>query len=377
MKKFILILSIISVLLSISIISVKSEVFSFDKIKNLNKGHSIEKKVNKKEVFGDLHVVSVYEGDYYNKKDFSKHTTGNVKVEVEIKHKPITLLLTSHESVNWEISAISGANIKKIYYISYYDSIVNVKDSKVSIEQLKDIEEFEDSNSDEIKNYFQKEPQTFQYDYQKGYFFIDGKQGRYYKEPIIHKSTEEGVKLISELDRNINVDLDNVGYANCGAMTNYYANKYYNKGKYYFEAQLIAPENEKQPLWMSNIGIIAPYNEQYYSCAFASSGDNGECYSYGLPYDFPVTNEDIIGYAFDLDNDYIYVSINGDWIIGNPKEKTSIYKLRKDNREYTAAVAASDGISWKVNFGSKKFANKIPSGFKPFDTYSAKQNKVN
>lgn len=327
----------------------------------------------KHQVIGDLHVVSVYQGHYDKEREFAEHSTGKVRVRVEKTNTPITLLLTSSESVIWDIKTIPGVNIKKIYFGGYYDGDVIVKSKKIPIEKLNSREYFKDSNSRKIKDYFEKEPTSFQYKDQSDYFLVDGNNGTRYKEFPKHESTKEAVRFVSEFFFRSNVSSDGLEVFDV-SHTVFSTNKYFNKGKYYFELTLKSskPQSKKH----INAGIISEY-EYIYECTLWDVTD--ECYAYDIlsSIDADFRNNDILGIAVDFDDGNLYLSRNGKWILGNPETKAGAYKFENDGREYTAAVSTWESWFWKANFGSKKFKYKIPKGYRPYDEYSAKKNNVN
>lgn len=335
---------------------------------------------------GDLHVIAVYEGN--------KHEMGEVIVNVEIKEKPIILLLTSYEGVLWKVKIPTGAKVKKIYYSSYYDSKV-ITNKKIPIEKTNKTMTFHEFDFNKVKNYTGKKPSSFQYKYDNGTFWIDGKNGtklEYFKNP----STTQNVyfERHDKNDYNISSDGLEIKYSNIGASSFAKANKFYKKGdgKYYFEATF--KNREAKTPTFSNVGIISPLKEGIY-CDINGSEDDG-CYSYKAINDISderLKKSFVVGFAVDFDSGKYYVSFDGKWINWDNNE---IFLSPKDNRngyfeknimprgtffndgnEYTVGAEVSKNAKWIMNFGAKKFKYPVPEGFKPFDTYSARKNKIN
>ncbi len=332
-------------------------------------------KDKKFKVTGDLHVVCVYEGAYDTPRGFMEEDkTGNVNILIKTT-KPITLLLSSYHSVNWNIKTDQKANIKKIYYSSCYDSKVNIDDKNIPIEKIEEYADISNKTFDRAEKWMDKKPKTLQYKYSTHeQFVIDGKLGNQYSQFPKHKSTDKEVELIPNLSIKLNDKLE-AYYDNRGASSSYLTNKYYKKGegRYYFEAAIEAPEKYTTPF--INTGIISPWNDKSY-CDFVTD-DEGNCISYGaLGWDEKLADKDVIGVAIDFNKGKIYFSKNGKWLEGAPGTKDSGIIFKNDGREYTAAVETSDSVRWKMNFGSKKFKYKIPKGYKPYDTYSYKHRKI-
>ncbi|MGM9993614.1 MAG: WG repeat-containing protein [Candidatus Avigastranaerophilus sp.] len=350
------------------------------KLKQLEEKRKLEetKRLERiKKVDGDLHVVSVYEGmqDYSPNMGLEQHKPVKITVKVEIKNKPITLLLASYDSVLWKIERSSGVQIKKIYFTGYYDSDVKAP-KNIKIEKLEKRAYYTEATQHKIKDILDKEPASLQYKYRNDYFLVDGVEGvNKQKNFPSHESTDAQVKFVCKYTHDCVVSKDGleVGYSNVGASSTAFTNKYYNKGKYYFEAQLIALEKD---LSWNNVGIIS--NDPKRHCMFHHFDEEDSCYPYGFIGREKLKDNDIVGFAADFDNGKIYVSLNGVWNDESmPEKEKTTYFFKNDGREYSAAVEAGRGVKWKVNFGAKKFKYKLPKGFKPYDEYSANKNRVN
>ncbi len=335
---------------------------------------------------GDLHVVAVYEGN--------KDKNGEVIVNVEITEKPIILLLTSYEGVLWKVNIPAGAQVKKIYYSSYYNSKI-ATNKKIPTEKTNKTMTLKEFDFNKVKTYTGKNPSSFQYKYWNGTFWIDGKNGtklKYFKNP----STTQNVyfERYNKNDYYISADGLEIEYRNTGAYGFAKANKYYKKGdgKYYFEATF--KNRGTKSATFSNVGIISPLKEGVY-CDINGSEDDG-CYSYRAineMSDERLKNSFVVGFAVDFDSGKYYVSFDGKWInldnnevFLSPKDNQNGYfennimptgTFFNDGNEYTVGAEVSKNAKWIMNFGAKKFKYPVPEGFKPFDTYSARKNKTN
>ena len=336
------------------------------------------KKENMKKVIGDLHVVSVSRGY----KDYTKNNDKKppvVTVKVEIKNKPVCLLLISNNAVLWKIEQIPNANIKKIYFMGYQDSDL-IAPKNIKIEKIDKAEYINNNNISKIQEILDKKPSSFQHSESTDYFFIDGIEGKMVNKEKFRRypSTNSGVKLICSINYNCPVSKDGLEgtYANVGAMTTMFTNKYYNRGKYYFEAKVT---NEKKVSAYMNIGIASYEPEGY--CDLNMKGDDGSCYAYGL-IDFQADKKNFynktIGIAVDFDNGKIYYSVNGIWDNNCiPEKEKTIYLFNNDGRDYSAAIEAGEGVTWNMNFGAAKFKYPMPKGFRPYDEFSANKNIIN
>ncbi len=151
-----------------------------------------ERKNDKIQIYGDLHVVSVYEGKYKEPKEFAEHKSGEVTVRVSITDKPVTLLLSSYEPVKWTVKADKGVKINKIYFTGYYDGDVMPPSKTIPVEKLYKRFYIDNKKINKIIDFTDKLPVTAQYEYQMDYFFVDGKEGKVQTKPAVsNQSTEK------------------------------------------------------------------------------------------------------------------------------------------------------------------------------------------
>lgn len=320
-----------------------------------------------------LHCIAVYEGGYEDggyedggsPHSFGYHPTGEVEVDVTLKNKPINLLLSSYEPVNWKIFIKDKKQLKKIYYISYYESTVYVNGVQVKAEKIED-EDLESGSRYRVKNIIGQDPVTYQYEYQNDHFVLNGTNG-------LEKNTNDYSNDVKHIaDRDLYKEGLTFSHNNKGAFSKAFVNKFHKKGKYYFEAEFTMDEAAlKSPFFFTNIGIIAPHDQnKYYYCDFDASGD--DCLAYGIREKLPrhqkIEKNSVIGFAFDLDKGKIYISLNGVWLGADPKTGDSNYIITTAGRAFTIMVTVDSGTSVKLNLGSEKFKYPVPKGFKRYNS---------
>lgn len=74
---------------------------------------------------GDLYVLGLYEGH--------THKNGKVKVLVSVTDRPISLLLSAYESVEWQIELAKGARLERVYLSGYHIQQVTGLPSEIPV----------------------------------------------------------------------------------------------------------------------------------------------------------------------------------------------------------------------------------------------------
>lgn len=94
-----------------------------------------------------------------------------------------------------------------------------------------------------------------------------------------------------------------------------------------------------------------------------------------------VKNNDVMQFALDLDESYLYVGLNGNWIVGNPNQKGSGVRLAP-NLAHSPALYMSADIDDKleqpsatVNFGATPFIYSSPASYLPYDSRFSEARK--
>ena len=156
-----------------------------------------------------------------------------------------------------------------------------------------------------------------------------------------------------------------------GAFSVAEANRYYTKGKYYFETEILfVKPKENRFLMFEDVGIMYKSPDARH-CSSKSNSRNCKAYGWNFSRDIlkTIKSGDIIGVAVDFDNSKIYNSLNGEWVVGNPQTGTSPYTFdTTGNKAYTVFAQATRYSDMKLNFGAKPFKYIIPKGFRPYDT---------
>ena len=112
-----------------------------------------------------------------------------------------------------------------------------------------------------------------------------------------------------------------VGMGKAGAFGEAFANKYFNNGKLYFEAEIkFVSENYNNPMFHSDIGIMGKIPEGSH-CSFAYPREENGCFGYGLDKILGYLKRelkagDVVSFAVDFDNGYMYMKVNGKNVFG-------------------------------------------------------------
>jgi len=77
---------------------------------------------------------------------------------------------------------------------------------------------------------------------------------------------------------------------------------------------------------------------------------------------------DIIGIAFDLDNNKFYAHKNGTWIDGLSPGGTALFNLTSGTYTPVSQISYGNSMTWDYNFGQRQFSYAAPAGFKSLCT---------
>jgi hypothetical protein len=77
---------------------------------------------------------------------------------------------------------------------------------------------------------------------------------------------------------------------------------------------------------------------------------------------------DIIGIAFDLDNNRFYAHKNGTWIDGLSPGGTALFNLTSGTYTPVSQISYANSMTWDYNFGQRQWAYAAPAGFKALCT---------
>ena len=130
-----------------------------------------------------------------------------------------------------------------------------------------------------------------------------------------------------------------------------------SSGKFYFENKLGSSAGNVVT------GIAQDNSFTYVGSSSTSYGHyNGNIYNSGstTSYGGSASNNDIVGIGLDLDNNKMYVSINGTWQnSANPSSGTGGHTINAGT--YHFAASGDNSQSWNANFGNGYFGTTIVS----------------
>lgn len=337
----------------------------------------------------NIHYIGVFKSDSSNEKP-KKQT---INVRVTIKNKPLYLILTSYESVHWNIIADKGVIYDKVFISGYnkqsYSGIPsNVKVMCTSREEIngtyltKEIENKEDYLEliEEIRRITMEYPSTVQSPPFKDSFIVDGIRTIHFQK---YKNIPGPAKFIIHSNTNKNMIIDSSSgvtkpfYDNTsskGSLTitsagnpthhRYISTKYFQTGKWYAELQL----NKTSGYPWTDFGITSFSCDSFLSsdrCAIGSRDifskkNNTNNFKEGAVY----------GIAMDLDHSKVYFSENGKWVVGDPNTNTGGINILP-YKDYSIGVEIFNynniSDSFTGNFGATSFKYKIPKGYKPYN----------
>ena len=87
----------------------------------------------------------------------------------------------------------------------------------------------------------------------------------------------------------------------------------------------------------------------------------------------------VYGFAVDVDNQKMYISVDGSWLnSGDPASGTGASFTGRDFSDYVPLVSlgAADTQVWTLNTGQSLFTHSAPSGFKPLCTATITESTV-
>lgn len=95
-----------------------------------------------------------------------------------------------------------------------------------------------------------------------------------------------------------------------------------------------------------------------------------------------IKDKDVMQFALDLDNSYLYVALNGHWIVGNPTQKGSGVRLAPNQAHTpffsfndTDVNGESEQASVLINFGAKPFKYTSLTNYLPYDSQFTEARK--
>jgi len=346
---------------------------------------------------GELHAVAVYKG---RDPGGAPRAPGRIKVEVlPFTAKPVVLLLTAYEPVEWYVSPI-GVKVSKIIALGYHRQTI----ASAPKEAEKVSRSVEDGtagayfgygkDAEDVKAYFERAaaltgaaPASFRGRYTASQVIVDddaqvrieGKRTTIASlaAPASVARSPDGVwfeapsyvAAISEDGRTVRSCLPAAAQA-------VRTNRSYVRGRWYFEVTLRLPAGRPHP--NTNLGLapgamtrsvmLMPYiQERPLDEENQGVGvlDWGEVSKY--------RDGDVFGIAADFDAGKLYYRVNGEWMRGAPGGEGIPFRA---GRSYAAAVSvngASDAGArecngWTANFGATPFHSALPAGYRPYNS---------
>jgi len=339
----------------------------------------------------DLHAVTVYEGHFRE-----------VRVNIALSARPITLVLNSHEAVNWILTRQPYVQLKRVIVLCPCQPTVVGAGSGVPViigdpRQIRSISNRGANRDDylEMQEKFEaltgQRPVTFQSESRGVAFTIDGIKNRPLP-PLPASAIAKGKVILLATQGGLLEDGKVYTYCCAGASSTARASRSYNQGKWYVEARLLTREKQISPDTGTNVGLLSADSTQ--SDFWVSGGEYGHNYPViGSSQHKLFSNGDIIGIALDLDKGELSYHVNGEWITGLPGAGKGI--ALKSGRSYVLGVSVAASSStvpkdlyasfiknrvdpeqlkiwaqhhdrWHVNFGEKPFKYPMPKGFKAY-----------
>lgn len=340
---------------------------------------------------GELHAIGVYKGP---ERSGTPRPPSRITVYVmSFTGRPVVLLLTAYEPVEWRIGG-GGARISKVIALGHHrQTILGAPADAVRVSRS-----FEDGykeyfysygkDAEDLKKFYERAaaltgqlPVTFQGKYSASEFFVDGNvpvriEGKRAEAPVLPKPQAlrdpGGVHFVPSRHVGTHISPDGLRLSSClqGASAAVKANRGHVRGKVYFELTFNLRSSGVYP--GTNVGL-APMTSDA-SFLFASEDEPpkggvgllqwGEASRY--------RDGDVFGLAADLDAMQLYFHVNGEWKGEPPGGKGA---LLAPGRAYAAAAsvsAASNRSStecsgWTGNFGNAPFKYPLPQGYMSYD----------
>lgn len=302
-----------------------------------------------------------------------------VLVNVTLEGRPIVLVATAYNSIEWELAVRQGVDVKAVIISGYKPSTVTGVPEGVRVlnftgesrgegfySQLRHLDDYLYA-MERLQSLLGVSPGTLQGEHKTGEFNVDGKLSKAFDlQPKL--KGEGGVRLLSSRPGRegiISADGFEVAYCCAGAFSTVRANRSYMSGRWYLEARLKSPRS-RTSRWTA-VGVVTTSIDRPH---LHGSSSNSRTPSYSLP-SGQLSDGDTIGIAIDVDNGRLYFSKNGVWIVGDPNGRQGGIAM-KPKRDYVAAFAVSspgrsnDSDTWTVNFGAERFAFDVPAGYAPY-----------
>jgi hypothetical protein len=341
---------------------------------------------------GELHAIGVYKGP---ERSGTPRPPSRITVYVmRFAARPIVLLLTAYEAVEWHVVGL-GATVSKVIALGYHRQIIatapadSVRVSRSFEDGYKDYFFSYGKDSEDVKKFYDRavaltseEVATFQGRYAGAEFFVSGDapvrvEGRRVAMaarpkavPVLRAPGDVHFMPSSHGLATITADGLSVSSCSPGASAAVKTNRAHVRGKVYFELTLNLRPGGLYP--GTNVGM-APMTEAasfLFTAGDGSPEDGVGLFQWGEASKY--RNGDVFGLAADFDARKLYFHVNGDWK-GMPPGSQGVPLAA--GKAYAAAASVSPGFStnntdcsgWTANFGKTPFKYPIPDGYMSYD----------
>jgi len=305
-----------------------------------------------------FHVVSVYEGP-----NSQRDKASRIPVMVTDQSGPLQLLLISYLPVIWQLQLAPGVTIDSVLLsgpeLSDVTGLPDVtRQSRLTGDPARKLRYMKLASKssllamiESVEGVIRMKPSTIQAQYKGQTFTIDGETTVNFRNPVLNTPPASRVILVG--DGSISAKGTVCKYGKAGAFSSAEASVPYNAGKWYFETRINPDDNANNPGVYTNVGLEESAEESR-SFHIMPSGN------YWLKKNANTLQKgDVVGMAIDLDGNFLYFRINGQWLQGEPGSGNGI--ALKPNRDYRPAMTVSADSSEhsdivSVNFGEKPFS---------------------
>jgi hypothetical protein len=332
------------------------------------------------QITGKLDAVFVDGEGGIDSKDFQLNRKP-IQVHLKKEAGEITLLLSSERNADWDITWDEGVTVKKIIIPSTMWRF-RIKTQTPNIEIVKS------------KYTIKRFDESFRIDHAKA-LNIDGNFYQSYANNV-KEATGIAPRSIWFGKKTNSITIDGKNNAKTTPTTpplplSYQDTEYpnYDQVKEYisvtdgyqiYEKQLKVLDDRTIGRWYWEIEykLLTPSGLRAYYDAGAGH--------YGAKFPTKIAtiikNKDVMQFALDLDNSYLYIGLNGNWIVGNPAQKGSGVRLAP-NLAHSPFLSINGDIDDKskrpsamVNFGATQFNYQSPANYLPYDSRFSEARKI-
>lgn len=340
---------------------------------------------------GELHAIGVYKGPERSGKP---PPPSRITVYVlGFTGRPVVLLLTAYEPVEWRISSM-GASISKIIALGHHrQTILGAPAGAMRVSRS-----FEDGykeyffshgkDAEDLKKFYERAaaltgqlPVTFQGRYAASEFFVDGDapvriEGKRGEAPLRPKPqalrAPGDIHFVPSRHVGTYVSPDGLSLSSClqGGASAVKVNRGHVRGRVYFEMTLNRRASGFYP--GTNVGMVPMNDEAVYLDSPEGHSPRGGVGLLQWGEASRYRDGDVFGLAVDLDARQLYFHLNGDWRGKPPGSKGAPLAAGKAYVAAASVSAASNTSTtecsgWTANFGKTPFKYALPQGYMSYD----------